>query len=70
MVRFWRIAVEETLPAPTRADLLRENIQWREWNNALLDILADDDLESDGKLNAIVDLVSDDDEDEELVEDD
>jgi len=58
------------MPAPTRADLLRENIQWRETHDSLLDILADDDLEADDKLAAILDLVGDESQEADPAEED
>jgi hypothetical protein len=54
------------MPSPNRAELLRRNIALREREDEIRDILSDDDLDSDEKLDAIEDLVDDtDDADQE-----
>ena len=53
------------MPAPTRAQLLERNIALREREDAIRDVLSDDDLDCEDKLDAIDDIVEDGDEEED-----
>ncbi len=57
------------MPSPTRADLLERNIELQEREDEILNVLTDDNLDSEEKLETIADLLDDEEDDENEEED-
>lgn len=51
--------------APSRVDLLEENIELREFRDAVVDLVSDQSLDGDDLRDALASLVDDDEDDED-----